>query len=658
MKLNEHERARPNLAGLMPSGQQAEMKLLLSGAWPPLRPLPVFKYESPEYRASIEFDKARGEWVCRKTFLLSNKVQELRGGLAELAKALPPAHAEAFAQCPTMAPQGQEFAREAGRRLQALLEWKANFENGGLYSDLQRHLSESQQQEIEEVLRLTLTARQLQFSPKNIAYVFDALSKAGGRLATLIESAKRMSAPQAPDPAVNVEAAAPEAVPDGAVANPIPAVIDDSPEEEIVSAFPAQEQPASAEQAAQTASEVTVNLPPGNLDADPSSFFMEHPERVSLQAAVTAARPQVRTHKFEAQVNRAGNFPSRQRALEISGFQIAAVAVVFLFAVISLPIGLTVGRGPLGQWFRDAQQSLFAAHVAQPPMTEHPVAETPKSSAPLSPVPIVDSDHSSKITTPGGAAALSEETLRESSGDSESSIEAPATISNSPPAPESRLLAHSDAISGRDGSAGQIARVAPPPAMPEPVHSFKDPEPITRGWKNHASSNFAPSIGSTPHRSTPSGILVTTPAHGSKPFRVNFPEKPIAASSSFAMASELSVLVPPGPGSSAAHRSSRLRAGELAYFVWPRYSRQGERYGSAETVRVRATVGQLGQVLDIKLLSGSAALFPAARNAVHLWRYRPTLLNNRPIAVQQDITIEFRPPQYLSQVRTQHPSHN
>jgi len=122
------------------------------------------------------------------------------------------------------------------------------------------------------------------------------------------------------------------------------------------------------------------------------------------------------------------------------------------------------------------------------------------------------------------------------------------------------------------------------------------------------------------------------------------------------MTSELSVLVPPEPGSSAAHASSRLRAGELVYFVWPRYSRQGDRYVSAETVRVRATVGQFGQVLDIKLLSGSAALFPAARNAIHLWRYRPSLLNNRPIAVQQDITIEFRPPQYLSRVRTQHPS--
>ena len=90
MKLNEHEQARPNIAGLTSPVQQAEMKLLLAGRWPPLKPLPIFKYETDEYRASIEFDKTRGEWVCRKTSLPSNKVKELRGGLTEITLALTP----------------------------------------------------------------------------------------------------------------------------------------------------------------------------------------------------------------------------------------------------------------------------------------------------------------------------------------------------------------------------------------------------------------------------------------------------------------------------------------------------------------------------------------------------------------------------------------
>jgi TonB family protein len=75
-------------------------------------------------------------------------------------------------------------------------------------------------------------------------------------------------------------------------------------------------------------------------------------------------------------------------------------------------------------------------------------------------------------------------------------------------------------------------------------------------------------------------------------------------------------------------------------------------------VKVRTTIGELGQVLDIKLVSGSASLLPAAISAIRLWRYKPALLNQRPIQAQQDVTIEFRPPQYMSHLSSQHPAHN
>jgi TonB family protein len=129
---------------------------------------------------------------------------------------------------------------------------------------------------------------------------------------------------------------------------------------------------------------------------------------------------------------------------------------------------------------------------------------------------------------------------------------------------------------------------------------------------------------------------------------VIFQEKPIAASSSFAMTSQLSVLVSPEPGPAVAHNPARLQAGELVSFVWPRYPRPADRYGSAETVKVRATIGQLGQVQDIKLVSGSTSLFPATMSAIRMWRYKPTLLNKRPVQARQDVTVEFRPPRYLS----------
>ena len=658
MKLNEHERPRPSPGGVVSVGQQAEMKLLLAGGWPSLKPLPVFKYESADCRASIEFDKARGEWVCRKTFFPSNNVQELRGGLAELMKSLPPALGEASAPCPATAQQGQEFAREAGRRLRAILEWKANFESGVLYSDLQGYLSETQNQEIEEILRLTLTARQLQFSPKNIACVFDGLSKAGGRLATLLEVAKRKKTLQVEDPVAIVEAAATDAIPQEPDSGEPGAAIEDSPAKENDNVFSPQEQADESElSATDSAPEETISVPRESLDADPLTFFAESREEEEPPVSVAAFRRELRRRKFDTAAARGENPAPRRRALEISGFHIAALAVVFLFAVISLPIGLTVGRGPLGQWLRDIQQAMFRGHVV-PPAAPVPTSETASgTSAPLPETALINASSASG-TGKRDDVTPRDENSAESDDNSESIAEPRSAVSNFPPTTESKPSIPPSPPAGHDDSPGIIARVAPPPATPRSADSFKAKGPESGAWRNRDPRNLAPSMGASPHRAAPAGILVTTPAHGSKPFRVNFPEKAIAASSSFAMASELSVLVPPEPGPATAPKSARLQAGELAYFVWPRYKRQGDRYGTGETVRVRATVGQFGQVLDVKLLSGSAALFPAARNAVHVWRYKPTLLNGRPIAVQQDITIEFRPPQYLSQVRTQHPPHN
>ena len=108
---------KANTAGLTSRVQRAEMKLILAGGWPPLKPLPIFKYETDEYRAAIDFDKTRGEWVCRKTLFPSNKIQELRGGLTEITMALPHGVAEAFTEEAATEHQEQELEKDAHRPL-------------------------------------------------------------------------------------------------------------------------------------------------------------------------------------------------------------------------------------------------------------------------------------------------------------------------------------------------------------------------------------------------------------------------------------------------------------------------------------------------------------------------------------------------------------
>jgi len=115
----------------------------------------------------------------------------MRGGLADIALELPQAPPQAFAEHAAAERRKKNCRKDAIRRRQAMQDWRETYENGALYSGLRNYLSEGQQNEVEDSLRLTLTARQLQSNAKNIAYVFEALSKAGGKLATLIEIAYR-----------------------------------------------------------------------------------------------------------------------------------------------------------------------------------------------------------------------------------------------------------------------------------------------------------------------------------------------------------------------------------------------------------------------------------------------------------------------------------
>jgi TonB family protein len=757
MKLNKHEQAKPNVAGLTSQVQQAEIKLILAGMWPPLKPLPVFKYGTDEYRAEIHFDRTRGEWVCRKTSLPSNKVQELRGGLTEMTIELPHGQADLFAEAVAAEPQDQESENEANRRLQAILEWRENYGNGALYSELQDYLSESQQDEIYDSIRMTLTARQLQFNPKNVAFVFDALWNAGGRLATLIEIAQRNKAkreadvharqgplpipagshadaghsvvgtaaeistgdvPQsleasfpsehaknfAPEPIKTVIPELSKSLTPEPVQSLTPATVENFPTEPIASVSPDRVQTSSPEMIARNAQASEI-VEPEILDASALSLIEDLQEKVHHYTPVTSFGPQVRTDRVESSADRIEDSPSHFHVLEISGFQVAAFA--FLFAVIGFIVGLTMGRGPLGKRLRDTQKSILAVDATSPalpnrpgetilsissppaantfntPAVNPPALETeelrpespsaqslnarPADSAsrvsPIGPSPAVtsrsriDSDNSSDANKLDDAT-LSEEKSKENTRDSESFAKVPSIDSNSSPTIESKPSTNPKGSPERNGSTGLIARIASPPASPKPTHSPKAVGPIRNAPRNPDPRRVTPATGAAPHPSPPSAILVSAPAKASKAFRLTFPEKPIAASSSFAMTAQLSVLVSPEPEPALAHKPARLQAGELVSYVWPRYPRPGGRYGSTETVKVRATIGQLGQVLDIKLVSGSISLLPATMSAIRRWRYKPTLLNGRPVQAQQDVTIEFRPPQHLSHVSTHHSSHN
>jgi hypothetical protein len=671
--------AKPNFAGLAARAQRAEMRVLLAGKWPALKPLPIFKYENAVYRAAIDFDKLRGEWVCRKIAFPSNKIQELRGGLTELTRALPAGAAEVIGEDVAAGEAEEELPKDAARRAPAMAEWREKSESGALYSELENYLSKSQREEIYEIIRLTLTARQLQFIVKNVAYVFDALSKAGGRLATLVEIGQKKKAGQAVDmeePAREFEPAPVKslaaavggglAAPGECIVSAIPPAFEKSPSAAIGSVLPEWEDGSFAEMAggilhggSRTAEIVTPEIlapqtvRPEIPEAEPvlPSLAEQLRERGdALKRAPTLDHGRIPLFGFgRAQTAGADlleqDIPrpaSRRFVLEISGFHVAAFSLVVLFAAVSLTVGLTVGGESFGKRLRDVVRSAAAKDGASPALPND-------SGNAVGEVASRNSSNGDKVDkAKDGTEVESEEKPKGNDAGTESFAKAPAVdptpadpnssstiaprVPVAPVVPDDRVASSED-----HGASGVVAHDAGRRASGKPGHLVKAMVPMNGAAKNPAERRVMSTNGAAGHVSTPGTILVRGPGDGSKPFRLTLPEKTIAASRTFAMAAQLSVMVAPVPWGAA-----RLQAGGIVSYVWPSYPKAGDRHAAAETVKVRTIIGTSGQLEEIKLLSGSAALFSAVSSAIRQWRFKPTLLDERPVSAQEDVTIAFR----------------
>jgi periplasmic protein TonB len=60
-----------------------------------------------------------------------------------------------------------------------------------------------------------------------------------------------------------------------------------------------------------------------------------------------------------------------------------------------------------------------------------------------------------------------------------------------------------------------------------------------------------------------------------------------------------------------------------------------------DTVVLQAMISKQGTIENLRLLSGHPMLAPAAIDAVRQWRYRPYILNNEPVEVETQITVNF-----------------
>ena len=211
---------------------------------------------------------------------------------------------------------------------------------------------------------------------------------------------------------------------------------------------------------------------------------------------------------------------------------------------------------------------------------------------------------------------------------SHSSTNSPVNTANSPDNSPGASPARAQTSTGKTQAA--------PNAEENPLPGNAGASDGPRGSKPRSATASAPvdeSLGP---------LLVTPPGEGSSPFRLTLPEKAVSASHSLAISSQRSVLVRPEPGAASSHHAERLQLGGLIFHVEPQYPRGGDQIEIEEIVKLRATVGENGQITDVERISGPMPLIPAAMSAVRKWRYAPTLLNGRPVKTEADVTIVFR----------------
>jgi protein TonB len=101
------------------------------------------------------------------------------------------------------------------------------------------------------------------------------------------------------------------------------------------------------------------------------------------------------------------------------------------------------------------------------------------------------------------------------------------------------------------------------------------------------------------------------------------------------------VAIPQRPGVIKPLLVSHLAEANLLHRVQPIYPSIARQAGVHGAVELRAIISKTGTIENLVVVSGHPMLVQSAIEAVRQWRYRPYLLNNEPIEVETEITVNF-----------------
>jgi protein TonB len=84
-----------------------------------------------------------------------------------------------------------------------------------------------------------------------------------------------------------------------------------------------------------------------------------------------------------------------------------------------------------------------------------------------------------------------------------------------------------------------------------------------------------------------------------------------------------------------------MMEGNLIYRVQPQYPQLARQARVQGVVVLRAVISREGKIENLQLVTGHPLLVQSAMDAVSQWRYRPYFLNNEPVEVETQVTVNF-----------------
>jgi protein TonB len=88
-------------------------------------------------------------------------------------------------------------------------------------------------------------------------------------------------------------------------------------------------------------------------------------------------------------------------------------------------------------------------------------------------------------------------------------------------------------------------------------------------------------------------------------------------------------------------QAGSVQAGCLCSKVAPIYPPLARQTRVSGTVRLHAIIGEDGSIQSLEVMAGHPLLIQAALDAVKQWRYKPTVLNGKPVEVDTTIDVIF-----------------